>query len=302
MAVHSENEIQRRQDLAKDWNRASAELLTLIEREASPQTLIQRAKRRLTSRQTVALKKALAREVNTTTRHMEFLHVGALPNEWGILSGGSVRRDEISLEETLRSIKRSSPQDPEVHRKITALLSVLPRTRSLAELGEGSAHTARIEAQVLTLAQDAKLESHQRRALLEHLPGHLRPLPGSINSLDRSLAHIRLSLTFQGPHEETFENFAPAARITLNDIVVASEMRGLGLGTATLTELCRYADHHGYPIEGKLQPGPIAPDSDIPPLARWYARMGFTQGSTEPSQWKRMGTISRAPRPAEGPR
>lgn len=302
MADQSENGIQRRQDLARQWNRASTELLTLIEREFSPQTLLQRAKYRLASRQTQALKRTLAREVNTATRHMEFVHAGASPSEWGVLSGGRVRHDEISLEETLRAIKRSNPQDPDIHEKTTALLSVLPRTRSMAELGEGTARTARIEAQVLTMAQDPKLESHQRRALLEHLPGHLRPLPKSLDALDRRQIHIRLSVTFQGPNEETFENFAPTGQITLNDIVVSNEMRGLGLGTATLTELCRYADHHGYSIEGKLQPGPKAPDSDIPPLARWYARMGFTQGNTEPSQWKRMRTMSRVPRPAEGPR
>ncbi|WP_404501976.1 GNAT family N-acetyltransferase [Arthrobacter sp. GAS37] len=84
-------------------------------------------------------------------------------------------------------------------------------------------------------------------------------------------------------------SYARTPTIELHDIVVARELRGKRLGTAALIELCMYADLHGLPIEGMLEPDPGEPDETVATVSRWYASMGFTQGERKPRQWLRGG-------------
>ena len=82
--------------------------------------------------------------------------------------------------------------------------------------------------------------------------------------------------------------------IKLHDIVVAPGMKGCGLGTETLAELCAFADRKGAEIVGEFVP---SPDEARASIARWYAKAGFTSGSASPDTWGLGAWISRAPQP-----
>lgn len=284
-----------RQELAREWIRSTAELRSMADSATPARTLFQRARARRATRRFEAHRWQLHEALQSTRRDMEYLSFGADPHEWGALSGGALVGDrEVTgsfiLEDALNTL--AWPNEGTAH-QARSLLTDLPDARAAAELGDDSARAA-IETRLLALSESPGLEPGQRRRLIEHLPARLRPIPASLEDLD-SLVSERgpspVTLYLQG-HDER-NSFR--SRIELQDIIVDHRLRGKGIGTAALIELIRYADLHGLPIEGILEPGPYKPAETVAPLAGWYARLGFTQGDREPHQWRRGGTIHRPP-------
>jgi GNAT superfamily N-acetyltransferase len=152
------------------------------------------------------------------------------------------------------------------------------------------------KTQLLELIGDPGLAVADRRALVEHFPGHLRPLPESLDAMSRQHPPVTLWLEINGSDAEAFVTFSKEPYIRLGDIVITAELRGKWLGTAVMTELCKYADHHVLPIQGEVNPGPGSTDEAMGPLARWYFRHGFRQGDYAPALWVRNGTIRREPK------
>ena len=207
--------------------------------------------------------------------------------QWSALSRVKVRQASLSLEETVRRLTNELP-----HEWATSTLASLPWIRANTALGspEGVDH---LHAQILSVARDLKAEVAVE--LYEHLPGSIRPLPETVEGLDRWTHFRTLSVTL--PMEDArWELLADGAprRIRLHDIVV--KQRGRGLGTALLEHLCAFADVRGYMITGELEPGPGRPDADAVRLAGWYARHGFRQGDRTPSEWRRGASMARVPR------
>ncbi|WP_377652251.1 hypothetical protein [Paenarthrobacter sp. YIM B13468] len=266
---------------------------------ASPaRPLVERLKERLGARRAEARARELRRGLHSTAQHMAYLSLGADPHVWGVLSGGQLsgRRGgngSFVLEDTLQTLTWPSESTPATASQAHHILAVLPAARAQAELGDHSTVPG-IENLVLTLAEHPDLKPHQRRRLLDHLPARSRPIPDSQDSLERGQPPVTLYVDVKGPEEAL--SYASTPRIRLADIVVADGLQGKGLGTAALTELCMYADRHGLPIEGTLQPGEGKSEETVAAMSRWYARLGFTQRDREPHQWTRGGTIHRAPR------
>lgn len=128
------------------------------------------------------------------------------------------------------------------------------------------------------------------KALLEHLPGELRPLPPSVEGF-RDTPHVRLCVS-QPDHR--FAEDGQTLPIKLHDIVVR-DVRGRGLGTATLTHLLRFADHHQHVIVGELVPTHGAPPETTRALARWYASHAFRVGDLPPDEWRVGSRMRRHP-------
>lgn len=233
---------------------------------------------------------------------LENLSAGQEPGAWGLLSGGHSAargsRGEVRLERTLRRVA-AAVDDVRVQEQVKLMSNRLPRLRAQVELGLPGA-VQKVKAWEEAVADLAALDAVGpllSRSLLEHLPGDQRPLAGSVEEMDRPGPPVCLRVTYHGPGEDWGRN-SPEPWIELNDIVVRPRaLRGSGLGTAALVELCRFADHHQYPIQGMLEPGPGAEEVDevIPRLAGWYARHGFTQEGRDPARWQRRGKIRREP-------
>lgn len=292
----------KRQESAREWIIFTTELRSLIDSAPTDRTFAQRAKERLTARHTEARVRELRRELHSTKQYMEQLSVGADLHEWGVLSGGELgsRRtgsQTFLLENTLEELTMSSETAIEAADQARHLLAILPAARAAAELGDNSV-VADLETRLMSLAESTDLVPRQRRLVLEHLPARLRPIPESLKYLDsmeseRGLHPVTLFISIQGEGMPYSHPEGPYIR--LDDIVVDRELRGKGLGTAALIELCRYVDLHDLPIKGMLEPGPGKPDETVATLSRWYARMGFTQGNCQPDQWLRRGPIYRSP-------
>lgn len=287
----------RRQELAREWIRSIAELRALTDPDNASKTLIERFKDRLGARRSQARARELHRGLHSTKQHMEYLSLGADPRKWGVLSGGQLdgRRGSngcFLLEDTLETLAWPSETTPDTVSQARRILAALPDARAHAELGCNS-DVAVIENLVLSLVESPELKPRQRRRLLDHLPARLRPIPDSLEALERGQPPVTLYVDLQG--EDMPYSHPGGPKIRLHDIVVANGLQGKGLGTAALTEMCRYADLHGLPIEGMLEPGAGASDETLAGVAKWYARMGFTQGDREPRQWRRGGIIHRAP-------
>lgn len=172
-----------------------------------------------------------------------------------------------------------------------ALLARLPALRVSAAL-EGPSAARAVEDVVLRLAgADAP---HPDRQLLEHLPLRCRPRVATHEDLDRRNSMVALRLTSSA--ERWQDDPTARATIWLHDVIVNHHLRGQGLGTVVLDELCRFADETGQNITGMLEPGPTAPASVVPPLACWYARHGFrVAGTPDPAQWTRRSYMTRSP-------
>lgn len=291
----------KRQELAREWVTSTTELRSLTHSAHTTRSFIQRARESLTARRNEARVREIRRGLHSTKQYMEYLSVGADSHEWGVFSGGELHhRTSASrtflLEDTVKEISWSDKVSIDTTNQIRDLLAALPAARANTELGNNKA-IADIEARLVALAESPDLEHQQRRRILEHLPARLRPIPKSLHLLERAQPPVTLFISLQG--ENLPYSHPQGPKIRLHDIVVARELRGKGLGTAALSELCKYADLHDLPIEGMLEPGPREPEEAVAAVSKWYARLGFTQGELEPREWRRGGTIHRTPRPSE---
>ncbi|WP_067704991.1 hypothetical protein [Nocardia jejuensis] len=190
--------------------------------------------------------------------------VGAEDHRWGVLSGGRLRSLEasISLERTLANlIAAYEASAPHWARQLRVVAESSEQARPLAAMGDASA-VADLTEQLLVVTRAAP-DDRARELLSDHLPGVLRPLPSDLTTLRRS-----------GPLlEVVFDIYADT--IKLDNITVTRELRGTGLGTATLQHLCRAADAHHLYIVGQLVPTYRDDDSAVPALARWCRGHGF---------------------------
>ncbi|WP_353952511.1 GNAT family N-acetyltransferase [Knoellia sp. S7-12] len=223
--------------------------------------------------------------------HLERNAVGSTQN-WSALSRVNARQGALSLEETLRRLANDLPKG-----WAKSTLASLPAIRANTALGAPT-DVDHLHTQILSVARDLRTEVAVD--LYEHIPGPLRPLPETVEALERRTPFrtLSVSLPMEDARWELLADGAPR-RIRLHDIVV--EQRGRGLGTAVLEHLCAFADEHEYIITGQLEPGPGKPDADAVRLAAWYARHGFRQGGSPPSQWRRGAYMSRAPRQVQNP-
>lgn len=227
--------------------------------------------------------------------------VGATPGEWGVFSAvppdpGVVDDDGFelvdqwdgsSLEMTLEQLVGQHGAWPEAH----ALLARLPALRVSAAL-EGPAATRTVEDAVLRLM--GAVAPDPNRQLLEHLPLRCRPTVHTHEDLDRCNSLVALRLT--SSTERWQNDFTAHPTIKLHDVVVNRHVRGQGLGTVVLDELCRFADETRQDIIAMLEPGPTAPASAVLPLARWYAHHGFSVGDrSDPERWARRSHMTRPP-------
>ena len=224
--------------------------------------------------------------------------VGSTRTSWGVFSGGTPYYLERTLWKLHRDEKETSrsARDQALH-----LLRQLPRRRLDAYRDEGRAELD-VQAEVLALA--ANLSPSRKKALIEHLPGDLRPLTTSLEALRRREAPILVALRrYDSPDSDDLTDPALGDEaIILSDICVNEWVVGLGLGSAALTHLCRCADDIGATITGELFPGRGYLDdreTRIPRLARWYARHLFTledDTGLPPDQWQMHKQIVRPPR------
>lgn len=282
-----------RNDLAHEWRALHSELSRLTQPVPGDRTFIQRIISRLVTHRTETRIRALLRERSFLERELRHWSVGADPHEWGVLSGGETDHPDAGTGLFLleHSLSQLSSASQEIATRSQRILDSLPNLRAEAELGNINA-VPEFESQLIALVETLGLSDPHRRRFLDHLPARRRPIPDVLKSLERQQYPVTLWISLKG---SASDYYAGEPHIELLDIVIDPNLRGKGLGTATLTELCNYADHQRLPIEGRLEPGPRKPDESVPPLARWYARHGFTQGDRAPHQWRRRATIRREP-------
>ncbi|WP_277209212.1 hypothetical protein [Isoptericola croceus] len=220
------------------------------------------------------------------------LAVGAGPH-WGVFSvarAADSHGPETSVEQTLTRLLRTTGLGDDVLSTARSTLTALPAMRVLTELDQDPEARTQAENAILALAQAPTVERDARRRLLEHLPAGRRPLAATAGDLERSRP-VKLWVSEDGALPELGE----VGAITLHDIGVPPGLKGHGIGTEALLELCRYADAVGKPIHGELVPPHGASDNDLHRLARWYHRAGFRQGALDPHRWRLGSRISRPP-------
>ncbi|WP_067825183.1 GNAT family N-acetyltransferase [Nocardia inohanensis] len=204
--------------------------------------------------------------------------VGAEDRRWGVLSGGLLRSRGVSicLENTLTElIERYQATDPQWARQLRVVAAAAGEARPLAAVGDRVV-VSELTEQVLAVTRAAP-DDDARQRLSDHLPGVLRPLPVDIEALRRADDLV----------EVDFEIYADTVK--LDGITVNPELRGTGLGTATLQQLCRAADAQHLYIVGQLVPTFRDDDSAVPRLADWCRRHGFVVNE------RLGGRISRSP-------
>lgn len=190
--------------------------------------------------------------------------VGADDHRWGVLSGAYVRSlgTAVCLEVTLADlIERYEASAPHWVRQLRVVDAGVERVRPLAATGDRAA-VVELTEQVLAVTRAAP-DDVARQQLSDHLPGVLRPIPADIEALRRNTALV----------EVDFEIYADTVK--LDGITVNPELRGAGLGTATLQHLCRAADAQHLYIVGQLVPTFRDDDSAVPMLAEWCRKHGF---------------------------
>lgn len=228
-------------------------------------------------------------DVGRIERRLTALGVGR-GSQWGILSAAPRRR--WNLESTLQHECHGYPEEAKsLAQHLAGRLPAL-RARTLLEPEQNSTALEQAERELLTLIDEVPRAA--RRRLIDHLPLALRPCPETIGDLERVDHGVTLYVSEKGPKSGV--GLSRDAHIVLHDIGIESDLRGIGLGSATLAELCLYADRRGFPILGKIEPGPDRGDDEVRHLAFWYAARGFTQAGRPPDRWVRMGLIRREPR------
>ncbi|UGT45016.1 hypothetical protein LTV02_17170 [Nocardia yamanashiensis] len=226
---------------------------------------------------------AAASRRDTLRRQLAQHGVGAEDHRWGVLSGGRLRARGISicLENTLAElITRYEPEHPHWTRQLKVIATACEEARPLAAVGDRVV-VEELTDQVLAVTRTAPDDAARQR-LSDHLPGVLRPLPADIEALRRDDDLV----------EVDFEIYADTVK--LDGITVNPELRGTGLGTATLQQLCRAADAQHLHIVGQLVPTFRDDDSAVPRLADWCRRHGFAVNE------RLGGRISRAPSSVRG--
>lgn len=207
--------------------------------------------------------------------------VGAQPHSWGVLSGGTAG---TTLENTLRDlaavhegtsagwcVELLKIRRDVLHARISAAMEGDrgPEAELTARVAAAAAVEPPVPAGVWTTPM----------RLAEHLPAHLRPGVESVCELDTNVRRrpVTLLLDAARPHGVLLFGGRQAApdQVHLADITVPRELKGSGLGTAALAELCRAADSSGVTLTGEINPGPKAGPEAVQRLRGWYSRHGF---------------------------
>lgn len=195
-----------------------------------------------------------------------------------------------SLENTLTSLLRGPLASHVATDHAVTLLDSLPALRLAAYDGDVRAGR-QVEEHVAQLAE--MLGGDSRRMLLEHLSGWARPLPQALDELDRHRGRccafvVTVSVSYPLEHLEDFRPDDYQARIEIHDFVVEGSLQGMGLGSAALVELCRFADATAATLVGELGPDRRGDEKrKLEQLARWYGRHGFDCGDTPPERLRR---------------
>ncbi|MBF6209851.1 hypothetical protein IU433_04165 [Nocardia puris] len=209
--------------------------------------------------------------------------VGAEDRAWGVLSGGETNTLDgvVGLEATVATVAPYfAASAPPWSRELRAIARDCLTAREAAAEGDRLA-VEHVTGRLLTAVRLAPSEAARQR-LIDHLPGDLRPVPSDVLTLLRS-----------GPSPVEVSFVIRTSTLELDTITVTPALRGMGLGTAVLTHLCRTADAHRLHITGQLIPTFREDEDAIPALARWCRRHGFTVQ-------ERLG--GRVSRPPETPR
>ena len=236
----------------------------------------------------------LGLDVSNAQEQLAVACVGAPARVWGPFSGTA----GYNLENTLTSLLRGPLASHAAIGRAVTLLESLPRLRLAAYDGD-----VRVGSHVdETVAQLAEmLGGDSRRMLLEHLSGWARPLPQALDELDRHRGGGRpFVVTVSVSHPlEHLEHFRPddyQERIQIHDFVVDRSLQGMGLGSAALVELCRFADATAATLVGELGQDHRGDEQrKLEQLARWYGRHGFDCGDTPPERLRRGLRITREP-------
>ncbi|MEV0033235.1 hypothetical protein [Nocardia sp. NPDC050793] len=192
--------------------------------------------------------------------------VGADDHCWGLLSGGETPTlaGVVGIETTIAVLAtRFAVIAPQWARQLRAIARDCPFVREQAAEGDRRC-VDELTDRLLEIVRLAPSEAARQR-LIDHLPGELRPIPSDIAQLRRR---------GPGPIEIDFE--IHTSTIELESITVTPALRGMGMGSAGLTHLCRTADAHRLHIAGQLLPTYRDDEAAIPALANWCRGHGFT--------------------------
>lgn len=224
----------------------------------------------------------LAAQAAILGEELRFLAAGSEPKRWSVLSG----RDGIFLlEHTLERVSSDSPVAPFAGWALKQLPGI--RARATLALHDGIDCPEHDELQARLREHAVKLPrgSWLRQSLVEHLPAEARPEIATVDDLDNATLDlsrrgpVTRSLTLHKPGEHDAFDLTPRAPEywrDLHGISVDEKLRGLGLGTAALTEICRYADRNGYPIAATIQNHKPVHDPTFIALVRFYDCLGFS--------------------------
>jgi hypothetical protein len=227
-------------------------------------------------------------------RAISLWHVGATPDQWGLLSD--------SIESTLDP--RRWPDNGDLHVRFNDIRANLLQARLDAHEGDRALEfrLTRDLARCLEL----EMSDEYARRIVHHLPGWARPIPGvDISAVADELASRRRP-PFDRRYFHYFEPeltvrsfivcFDTLDELTLHDIAWTSRPQSPGPGSAALEHLCRSADHYGLRITGAIMPGDQK-EATASRLAHWYGRHGFEVIQVTPGEYLR-AKISRSSRPA----
>ncbi|WP_431955570.1 GNAT family N-acetyltransferase [Nocardia lijiangensis] len=205
--------------------------------------------------------------------------VGADEHAWGLLSGGETTTLDgmVGIESTIAVVApRFAVIAPQWARQLRSIARDCPFVREQAAEGDRRC-VDELTHRLLEAVRLAPSEAARQR-LIDHLPGERRPIPSDVAQLRR-----------RGPSPIEIDFEIHTSTIELGAITVTPALRGMGLGSAGLTHLCRTADAHRLDIVGQLLPTFRDDDAAIPALARWCRGHGFTVHE------RLGGRISRAP-------
>lgn len=211
-------------------------------------------------------------------RALRSLGAGSTAGVWGPFS--VVDHGRISIEDALESFSGDS--------RAQRLRRELPLIRARAALDETDQWARYVDEYLVDLVGTGPLqESRGRSALWEFISVERRPQPDLAWHLMRSSKLLRLTVTDE-----------PLPDDGIPTIVLGSinthQNQGLGIGTAALRELCRYADASQLRIRARIA-SLESEDPAFQRLAGWYSRHGFRQGDAPATRWVPLGEMTRLP-------